>query len=149
MIIREIQLVDIKNNMDKIKKLILDVLDINLVYNSSKEIDRIYENMIIYKEDGTALIFGAFEDEELLGFIWGYERISNNINTIHVNHLVVDSKSRSKGLGGKLLNTLEQVSKLKNIDKIELMATCSNKKTIDFYEKNNFNKERVLLCKKI
>jgi glucosamine-phosphate N-acetyltransferase len=55
----------------------------------------------------------------------------------HIEDIVVDKKQRGKGLGGKIIKFLVNLSKTKGCYKVIL--NCSNE-NIKFYEKNGFTK---------
>lgn len=109
----------------------------------------IYNKMMIYQKDGSAILIGAFLDKRLLGFIWAYKRESFGEKRIHVSHIVVQSDLRSKGLGETLLKNLEQHSKVYDFQLIELMCSIKNKKALDFYNRNGFSPTRFQLEKKL
>lgn len=136
-----------KNIIEYIK----DVLTENNCDNSENEIKSVYDNMSNFLKDGTAVILFAIEGDELLGFIWAYRILNNRIlnNRIHITQFVINKKARSKGIGQKLINQIYQIAIEENIEIVELMATCSNKKTMEFYYKQGFKEERVKLSKKI
>ena len=98
---------------------------------------KIYENMLKYTQDGTAIILGAVNDSELLGFIWAYK--INNI-TAHINYFCVSSDNRNCGLGSLLLKEIEReiIKNYAEIKQIELLVYATNAGAINFYEKNGY-----------
>lgn len=134
---------------DKIKVYLKEVLEENIIENSQEKIEEIYHNMLTYIKDCSAIIIGAFENEQLIGFIWLYERKINTERRYHINYFIVDSEIRNKGIGKKLINKAYEIAKQNNIKKIELIVTKANENALSFYEKQDFKTERVILCKEI
>ena len=121
--------------------------------NISNKANQIYNNMLKYTQDGSAIILGALNDNILLGFIWAY-KINNN--TIHINYFCVNSDNRNSGIGTLLLKEIEKeaIKYSKEINAIELLVNKTNKSAIEFYKKNGFSQsnlvnEKIKFIKKI
>lgn len=128
---------------------IKEVLYTNGLDSSLEEINRIYNNMCKFSQEGSAIIIGALEDNKLMGVIWAYEIEKNREKRIHITQFIINHSVRGKGIGQKLIEIIYDIAKQRGIKYIELMATYRNKKTMKFYEKQEFDIERVQLCKKI
>ena len=135
-----------KYNED-IKILLTDVLKKNKI--KGMNVETIYSNMLMYIEDNSAIIIGAFDDEELLGFIWAYKIQKNRETRYHINYFIVKEECRKNGVGTKLINEIYKMAKKNKIEKIELIVTEENNEAKNFYSKQNFKFERILLCKEI
>lgn len=133
----------------QIKSYLIDVLMENKIENTNQKVEEIYQNMKEYIQDGTAIIIGAIQEEKLNGFIWGYLRKSDEKARAHINYFVVNKDIRGQGIGQGLIREFYKEIEEKNINEIELMVTCSNKRAMNFYEKQGFNEERVLLWKRL
>ena len=94
-------------------------------------------------------IVGAIEKNELLGFIWAYERLVNNERRYHINYFIVDSKNRKQGIGKNLIQKIYLKAKEEKIEKIELIVTAKNAGAMEFYKKQEFEIERLIMCKNI
>lgn len=148
----KIQLIDkitAENNKETIISYLGQVLNMNCIPNKEDDIKKIYNNMINYIEDGSAIIIGAFEEKKLTGFIWAYKVLVNNETRFHINYFIVNEKNRNSGIGKKLMDEICVIAKENNIKKIELMVTTKNEGAINFYKKQNFEVERIKLCKEI
>lgn len=108
-----------------------------------------YNNMQRFHRDGSALLIGAFEGAIIIGFLWAYRREVLGEQSLHIGHIIVDSRARAGGIGTRLLNTLEVIANEKCIKKIELMAAVENEKTMKFYKSNGFIVARVQLEKEL
>lgn len=149
--IRYITEKDLIRYEDEIIELIEDNLNINFP-NINKLTEFAisgYKDMIRFKRDNSAILIGAFEEDMIIGFLWAYVRNILGEIRIHIDHIIVDSKARSKGIGTKLLNNLENLSREKGIKKIELMTTLENESTMKFYNSKGFSTVRVQLEKKL
>lgn len=144
--VKEISLEILVEKEENIKSNIKELLMITNIDNV-EEIENVYNNMIKFKKDKTAILFGAFDkkNNNLVGFIWGYEKIGK----LHINYFYINKGYRGKGVGQKLINSMYEKAKEKNIDTIELMVGSKNTNAMKFYKKQGFISERVLLCKKI
>ncbi len=108
-----------------------------------------YNNMLGFKRDGSAILIGAFEGMAIIGFLWAYTRELLGEQRLHIAHIIVDSKTRSGGIGTRLMNRLEGIANEKGIKKFELMTTLENEKTMKFYKSNGFVTVRVQLEKEL
>lgn len=104
---------------------------------------KIYDNMLKYTQDETAIILGALNDNTLLGFIWAYK--TNNV-TAHINYFCVDSNNRNCGIGTLLLKEIEEeiIKNFTEIGQIELLVYRTNKSAINFYEKNGYSQNDLI-----
>lgn len=93
----------------------------------------IVENMQKYVSNGSANVYAYFLEDQIVGFVWGYE-ISNK--TIHINYFCVVEQFRNKNIGSKLLETFTE--NFKGF-KFELLVEKNNVKAINFYKKNGFS----------
>ena len=131
------------------KTYIGQVLKANYIDNTDKRIEGIYNNMLEYINDGSAFIVGAFQKEEMVGFIWAYERNLNNKKRYHINYFIVNEENRKQGIGKKLIDEIYKIAKKNNIEEIELIVTERNSGAVQFYNKEDFKVERITLCKKL
>ncbi len=145
--IREFETVEIIENRSKLELYIKELFNIANIDEANEKAKSVYDNMITFKNNGTAIILGAFDllDNSLVGFIWGYKRACR----LHVNYFYIDSKYRSMGVGKMLINKIYEIAKQRNINEIELIVAPSNDNAINFYKKQGFDCERICLCKKI
>jgi ribosomal protein S18 acetylase RimI-like enzyme len=137
------------------KSILLYLLEENLrinfpnIKNLTELAKRGYENILRFQSDGSAILIGAFKGETIIGFLWAYQREVLGEQRLHIDHIIVDSKDRSCGIGTRLLNTLEGIANEKGLKKIELMTTVANEKTMKFYNLNGFVTVRVQLEKEL
>ena len=119
------------------------------IIRSKSEIEELHNNMIKYIQDGTARIVGAFDEKNLLGFIWAYQRNANNEKRYHINYFIVNSKKRNQGIGKNLIQEVYKIAKNDGIRKLELIVNTKNVNAVKFYNGQNFEVEKMIMCKKI
>lgn len=142
--IRELTEKDLTDYQSDIIGYIYDNLMINLPFIS--EIEKLaeekYLDIVRFKKDGSAILYGAFE-EKMLGFLWAYEREVFGEKRLHLEHLIVDANARANGIGSKLIEKLYDVALARNVSKVELMTTMSNENAVSFYRKHGYDVKRV------
>lgn len=142
--IRELTEKDLTDYQSDIIGYICDNLMINLPFIS--EIEKLaeekYLDIVRFKKDGSAILYGVFEGK-MLGFLWAYEREVFGEKRLHLDHLIVDASVRATGIGSKLIEKLYDIALVRNVSKIELMATMSNENAVNFYRKHGYDIKRV------
>jgi len=109
---------------------------------AGERVDELYK----FVGDGTAIVYGAFnENDDLIGFIWGYERILNNKKRVHVPILVVREGYERQGIAKILMQMMIETSKNKGIQTMEVMVTSSNTTALNYYDAVGFIEARKLL----
>ncbi len=83
------------------------------------------------------IVYGAFEGEELLGFVEGaYEEWNRRFRISNI--YVIDTKNRHLGLGGLLLKKMLERAKESGARMAVLETQSCNEAAISFYKKNGF-----------
>ncbi len=150
-VIRKVTNEDLIVNKDEIINLLIDNYQINFPDRNGLDIfaENNYANMIKYNLDNTAIIYGAFSEDTIIGFLWAYRKLFLGEKRIHIGHIIVGSHYRGNKIGSRLMNSLEIHAIEEQIYTIELMTTSSNIKTINFYKSKGFNISRVQFEKKL
>jgi len=107
------------------------------------------EEILKYLETGRALLFSAFDDDKIIGFLWAYPRIFFDEQRIYINSMIIKSDYRGKGLGRLLISKLEEYAKQMNIFIIDVSTASFKTDAIKFYEDLGFESERVQLRKEL
>lgn len=149
--IRSLSENDILSNKQIIIALLIENYNINFPEKSDlkKYADNSYIDLIKFIEDKTAILIGAFKNDKLVGFLWAYRRDVLGDKRMHIDHIIVDSQNRSKGIGKELLNNLEKIAIRENIYIIDLMTTFNNIETMNFYKNNGYILKRVQFEKQL
>lgn len=87
-------------------------------------------------EDAAA--FGAFEGETLLGYVEGSPEAWNNRYRIS-NICIFDRAARGKGVGTRLMQTIEATARACGARMLVLETQTCNENAIAFYRKNGFS----------
>ncbi|PTI30972.1 GNAT family N-acetyltransferase [Mammaliicoccus vitulinus] len=80
----------------------------------------------------------AYEDGQILGIIT-YKTYED-----HVEIISLDSFLQNKGIGSKLLKSLEQTCEKKQITRITVITTNDNINALKFYQKRGYRIKQVL-----
>ncbi|MGK9044731.1 GNAT family N-acetyltransferase [Mammaliicoccus vitulinus] len=80
----------------------------------------------------------AYEDGQILGMI------TYKIYEDHVEIISLDSFLQNKGIGSKLLKSLEQTCEKKQIMRITVITTNDNINALKFYQKRGYRIKQVL-----
>ena len=91
----------------------------------------VYEGYLKLDVQGNS--FGAYENDELAGFIITDRRSWNN--SLWIEMIQVKEDHRKKGTGTLLLKAIEKLAKQNNIRLIELETQNTNVPAINFYRK--------------
>lgn len=95
----------------------------------------------------TAYAYGAFQDNNMIGFVWAYPVSSTFETVLHVAYIAVMKDAQGLGIGSLLLEIVEKTAKEIGLNKIELTVGNSNERAISFYKKNNYEAERIIMKK--
>ena len=149
--VRPIEIKDISEQSERFKELLLMCSLHNFPHSDymNEYIISTFERLVQYHADGTAILFGAFEETTLAGFLWAYERMVLGEIRVHLRELVVDSAYRRNGIGKQLIEILIAAAKNRGIASIELLTSHSNSGAVSFYENLGFECERVQMVKKL
>ena len=135
---------DILANQESLVDMLNKTLVDNISQNFPEDLAKKYVNsMPAYIEDGSAIIIGAFDEEKMVGFLWGYEVDVFGEKRVHnaENHVI--EEYRGHGIAKKMLECLEEEAKKRNIFILEAMCTVSNKNAYEYHIYNGYEVERV------
>ena len=126
-----------------------DIEEVSILLNQLKEMDlssinysNAWKNFILNSSSNS--IVGILEDKVVA---YGSIVVENKIRgelAGHIEDVVVDERARGKMLGVKLIKELIKIGKSKGCYRITLFC---NKKLIQFYERNGFEVNNVLMKK--
>jgi ribosomal protein S18 acetylase RimI-like enzyme len=99
--------------------------------------------------DHTATAYGAFDGEEIIGFIWAYVHQFREELRMYVNEIRVKEEYRNQGIGSQLLKMVEEKAKEQGIKVLYLHAEANNLEAIRLYQKCGYSYERIQLKKEV
>lgn len=138
--------------MQKIKLLTED--DINKNKNDLEELFKnlnildmteMIKKLTLFVTEKMCICLGAYEKNELVGILWAYKREFSGELRYHINYFSIKNKSQNQGIGKKLLEKLKDIAKEKKVRIIDLNVDIDNEQAKNFYKKNNFEEEKILL----
>ena len=102
------------------------------------------EELVSYLEQQKAYVYGAFDIDKLVGFIWGYQREFFYEKRMFINSLVVAKDYSKMGLGRKLIDTLKDFANNElSCEAIDVTVFPGNQNAMGFYEHLGFKPERI------
>ena len=114
---------------------------------SYKDAELKINSLIEHVTDGSALVFGVFEKEYLIGYVWAYEHAFREEVRIYVNEIHVDEHYRNRGVGKQLLSAVERVARRHGYSALYIHAEGDNDGAIRLYKNEGYVIERVQLRK--
>lgn len=114
-----------------------------------EEMEARFDQLLNYLKDGQAFFLAAIEKEELVGFIWLYQRPFLDYKRLIINSFFVNDTWRSRGIGTQLVNAAEQLAQTEGCREMATHYSVENPRAGHFYEKNGFLEKRVEVVKEI
>ena len=71
--IRRVYIDDIIDNEKNIKNYLEDLISETTKVDVKERIKEIYDRMKVFLSDNSAIIYGGFDNDAMIGFIWAYE----------------------------------------------------------------------------
>ena len=101
-----------------------------------------------YLEKDAAFTLGAFQDDRMIGFLWGYAIDTPFEKVFHIAYIAVDENCRKMGIGKALINEVEKfIRDCDDINSIELIVGKRNENAVRFYEAIGFGPDRFIYRK--
>ena len=134
----------------------LDNLLTMLIQDERQYDNSIDENFVVtnfyqnYIEDNTKLLYLAEENNEIVGYIYGYFKKddTNQNNIAYLDALFIKNEYRHQGIANKLIEELKKWAIKNNCTNIEVNVCSQNIKAKNLYLKNNFYSfKETLNCK--
>ena len=106
-------------------------------------------SLLDHLTDHTAIAYGVFEGEEIIGFIWAYVHQFREERRMYVNEIRVKEEHRERGIGSRLLRLVEDKAKKLGICVIYLHAESNAPEAVKLYQNCGYSFERIQLRKEI
>ena len=87
-----------------------------------------------YADDIQKQALSCMPDKKILGYIGMYRSFEEG----EITNVAVFPFARKKGVGNRLINSLKEIAKKQNLERIVLEVRVSNQPAISLYEKNAF-----------
>ena len=105
------------------------------------------KSMIAQIADGSAIVYGCLDGDELLGYIWAYRISFRDEDRVYVSVVHVSEKCRGQGIGHLLLAAVEAEAREMGVPALYIHAEADNAGAIRLYEREGYRMERVQLRK--
>lgn len=99
--------------------------------------EMVFEGCLFEEWLDNPVAYGAFENDELVGYVEGFlEKWNNRFRISDIG--IADTIKRHLGIGTKLMNVIMEEAKKSGARMIVLETQSCNEKAISFYKKNGF-----------
>ncbi len=111
-----------------------------------------YEKMndlIGHLADNTAIVYGVFDESNLIAFIWAYIHQFREENRMYVSEIRVKEEYRKRGIGSQMLRQIEDKAEKMGLGAIYLHAEANNPEAVRFYQMHGYEYERIQMRKEV
>ena len=112
-----------------------------------KDAEQKIVGLMEHVSNGSAMVYGVFDNEDLVGYVWAYEHPFREEIRVYVNEIHVDEAYRNRGVGKQLLSTVESMARSKGYGALYIHAEGNNEGAIRLYQNEGYEIERVQLRK--
>ena len=114
---------------------------------SYEDAERKIESMLEHVRNGSAMVYGTFDQENLIGFVWAYGHPFREETRIYVSEIHVDERYRGRGIGKQLLTAVESMARSRGYKALYIHAEGDKDDVIRLYQQQGYVIERVQLRK--
>lgn len=114
-----------------------------------KEAENKIHELIEHIKTQTAICYGLFDNNTLVGYIWAYQHSFREELRVYINEIRILEDYRGKGFGAKLIKTVEKEAMNAGIKAVYIHAEATNHNAIRLYKRLGFEPERIQLRKGI
>lgn len=114
-----------------------------------KDAEQKIDGLIEHVSNGSAIVYGVFDSENLIGYVWAYEHPFREEVRIYVNEIHVAEAYRNRGIGKQLLHAIECLAKERGYGALYIHAEGNNDGAIRLYQNEGYEIERIQLRKEL
>lgn len=114
--------------------------------------DEAYEkigDLIGHLNTNTCVAYGAFDDNEIVGYIWAYPHPFREEERMYINEMSVKKEYRRRGIGKRMIGLIEEKAKELGLPALYFHAEASSLDAICFHESMGYTQERIQFRKEI
>ena len=100
-----------------------------------------------YIAENNAIVFLCINNENVLGMAWCHSIRRFNEKRLHIASIATMPHCRNMGVGKMLLKEIETYAVDNLYVGLDLLVTADNINAVSFYQKNEFQTERLLMKK--
>jgi len=127
-------------------KLILDERQYDDSIDPDFKVSNYFNNFV---NDEDKMLLGYLVDNTLVGYIYAYETVSNNIKGLFIDGLYVKTDYRNKGIAKELINEIILEAEKREAKFIDIKVLSKNEVAKLLYERLNFNEFKVMMRKEM
>ena len=127
-------------------KLILDERQYDDSIDPDFKVSNYFNNFV---NDEDKLLLGYLVDNTLVGYIYAYETVSNNIKGLFIDGLYVETDFRNRGIAKELINEIVLEAENREAKFIDIKVMSKNDVAKHLYNSLEFNEFKVMLRKEI
>ena len=127
-------------------KLILDERQYDDSIDPDFKVSNYFNNFV---NDEDKLLLGYLVDNTLVGYIYAYETVSNNIKGLFIDGLYVETDYRNRGIAKELINEIVLEAENREAKFIDIKVMSKNDVAKHLYNSLDFNEFKVMLRKEI
>ena len=114
-----------------------------------KDAEQKMDGLIEHVSNGSAIVYGVYDSEDLIGYVWAYEHPFREEIRMYVNEIHVEEAYRNRGIGKQLLYAVESMARSRGYGAIYIHAEGDNDGAVRLYKNEGYTIERVQLRKKL
>ena len=112
-----------------------------------KDAEQKINGLIEHVSNDSAMVYGVFDTDKLVGFVWAYEHPFREEIRVYVNEIHVEEAYRNRGIGKQLLSAVESLARERGYGALYIHAEGDNDGAIRLYQNEGYAIERVQLRK--
>ncbi len=139
-----------KELADKCDELLTKLIQDERQYDDSIDPDfKVINYFNNYVNDEDKVLLGYLVDNTLVGYIYAYETVSNNIKGLFIDGLYVETDFRNRGIAKELINEIVLEAENREAKFIDIKVMSENDVAKHLYNSLEFNEFKVMLRKEI
>lgn len=112
-----------------------------------KDAEQKMDGLIEHVSNGSAIVYGVYDSEDLIGYVWAYEHPFREEIRVYVNEIHVEEAYRNRGIGKQLLYAVESLARERGYGALYIHAEGNNDAAVRLYKNEGYVVERVQLRK--
>ena len=145
--IERIKTKELADKCDKLlTKLILDEKQYDDSIDSDFKVINYFNNFV---NDEDKVLLGFIIDNVLVGYIYAYETMSNNVKGLFIDGLYVETDYRNKGIAKELINEVILEAEKRDAKFIDIKVMSKNEVAKNLYNSLDFNDFKIMMRKEI
>ena len=137
-----------KGDIDSMVGLLEQLFSIEADFSIDQE--RQKRGLELLLESSTSIVLVAEINDHVVGMVTGQLVISTaeGSESLLVEDMVVDYRSRGRGVGRELERSIEAWAREKGVGRMQLLADLDNHGAFEFYRKNNWFRTNLVCLRK-